>query len=332
MSLEADVARLRAEPVAVHPAVCECASCVRGFRSLSYDRTITSNQPRTARNAGQVPHVGAPTIPAVGFPIAFNIYDRTHFHWHRRVYLGTAKKSSLYRVTPHSMDVRLHNGAGKMDPVIAAFIHRGPRKSMKAHVLFPLGHGNQLVLRGGWPYSFTIDVPVPDGQSTRPETFEWRHSKSVAVKRLGHHSGYKLVRLSTDVGNGGGGVATGGGEVVAVLAFPHGLAWSKAGLFMFRKWNLLPCLKQFPEWHFGGTLKSNNIRHQNTRLTCTRGEWCAGTPGRALAARYCDDCHGHLGLQTQKSSTYIYIVRRWDRENILEINDVKIPGTLRNRS
>lgn len=192
-----------------------------------------------ATTTGESPFVVPPTIPTIEFPTAFNIYDRTHFHWHRRTYLGPHKKIPLYRITPHSMDVWLHHGQCKTDPVIAKFIHRGRKRPIKAHIAFPLGHNHHLVLRGEWPYSFTLDVPAPEGHVTRPETFEWRHSKGTAVKTLGHHSGYKLVRLSTDVGIGGGEVATGGGEVVAVLAFSHGLRWSKRGLFMFREWDFL---------------------------------------------------------------------------------------------
>lgn len=83
----------------------------------------------------------------------------------------------------------------------------------------------------------------------RTETFEWRHSTGEAVRRTGRRSGYKLVRLSTDAGDGAGGeLATGGGEVLAVIAGHAGpRAWVKgikgpkgmgrlraSGVFMFQ--------------------------------------------------------------------------------------------------
>lgn len=88
-----------------------------------------------------------------------------------------------------------------------------------------LAHGMKRMITLRSSYGFTIEVPVAaptnsdDGRSgTRIEAFEWRRSRGPAVKLLGHGSGYKLVRFATDAGNGGGEIATGGGEVVAVLA------------------------------------------------------------------------------------------------------------------
>lgn len=138
------------------------------------------------------------------------------------------------------------------------------------HVTFPLGRGRPVRLEGAFPYRFRMDVPAPmpvaaaataastaaghgsasaasappppttaatTTRTTRTEAFEWRHSQGAAVRRTGRRSGYKLVRLATDAGacGGGGELATGGGEVVAVFAARAGPSWrSRAGVFMFQ--------------------------------------------------------------------------------------------------
>lgn len=84
-----------------------------------------------------------------------------------------------------------------------------------------------------------MQVPAPghggSGTRTRPEAFEWRHSTGAAVRRTGHRSGYKLVRMATDAGVGGGDVATGGGEVVAVFTMHMKWSdWDQIGTFMFQ--------------------------------------------------------------------------------------------------
>lgn len=97
---------------------------------------------------------------------------------------------------------------------------------------FPRGHGRPVALQGNFPYTFQMHVPQPSGNGTRTEAFEWRHSRGKAVKRTGHRTGYKLVRVSTDAGTAGGDIASGGGEVVAVFT-THG-TWRKAGTFLFQ--------------------------------------------------------------------------------------------------
>lgn len=99
--------------------------------------------------------------------------------------------------------------------------------------------------------SFTVDVPSPAG-GFRPETFQWRRSRGPAIAAAAamgtsgsgsssdtplltnriHHGGMKLVRLATDARHGGGEVATGGGEVVAVLYI--GSKLTTRGYFMFQ--------------------------------------------------------------------------------------------------
>lgn len=113
--------------------------------------------------------------------------------------------------------------------------------------------------------SFTVDVPAPDNDhhddddgglprgttttttttSLRPETFEWRPSRGPAIAALAagrglSSRGIKLVRLATDAGRGGGEIASGGGEVVAVYvgrrpaaAVFRGLGGNR-GYFMFQ--------------------------------------------------------------------------------------------------
>lgn len=76
-----------------------------------------------------------------------------------------------------------------------------------------------------------MDVPAPDGQGTREESFEWRFTTGPVVGPLGRHAGLKLVRLATDV-TGPGHVEHGGGEAVAVLA-PSGARWRKTAAFQF---------------------------------------------------------------------------------------------------
>lgn len=122
-----------------------------------------------------------------------------------------------------------------MDPVIATLVHKSFLFGKKAgFVIPPLGHGPYIQLDA--KYSFSCLVPTPDGRDTRLESFEWRRSRGKAVQRLRRATnGYKLIRLATDVGHGGGGeIATGGGEVVYVMTRHKILSWRKAAQIMFQ--------------------------------------------------------------------------------------------------
>lgn len=115
--------------------------------------------------------------------------------------------------------------------MVASIIHKGWIGRRKAHVIPAPGLG-PVVMIGSQDYSFTITVPAPGGYGDRPETFYWRRSRGPAVRALGTRAGWKLIRLSTDAGQGGGDIASGGGEVVAVYRHRRGL--SRRGMFMFQ--------------------------------------------------------------------------------------------------
>ncbi|KAJ4387451.1 hypothetical protein N0V93_008043 [Gnomoniopsis smithogilvyi] len=180
-------------------------------------------------NIGQDP----PTKPGtVLWPTTFNVYDKTHLHWHRKIFVGEHIDQPLYRITSRRKRLNVRHGASKTDPIIATLIHKPFFGKSPGSVILPLGHGPPVPLDDN--YSFTCLVPTPEGYGTRPERFEWRRSQGRAVNRLGKKFGFKLVRLATDAGRGGGEVATGGGEVVLVMTRHRAFAWSKAGQMMFQ--------------------------------------------------------------------------------------------------
>ncbi|PSR80491.1 hypothetical protein BD289DRAFT_63458 [Coniella lustricola] len=232
----------------------QAAQAATGFRSIPYDRTIMAIPPRRdttdqAFESSSTPATAAPnpaTAPTAAghfdLPASFTLFNRTHLHLHSRIYLATSKDEPLYRVHSSWDRVLLRSGPRPNDPILATLRHKGLMKSLKGHVM--LAHGMKQLVTLRRLYGFTIEVPVPvpvpttttsdDGHDTkqhtnnnvsngvgcrtRIEAFEWRRSRGSAVKLLGRGSGYKLVRFATDAGNGGGEIATGGGEVVAVLA------------------------------------------------------------------------------------------------------------------
>lgn len=166
------------------------------------------------------------------WPITFNVYDKTHFHWHKKVFVGQHIDQPLYRITSRKKRLSVRHGPSKTDPIIATLVHKSFFGKGSGSVIPPLGHGPPVRLDD--KYSFVCLVPTPEGHGTRPETFEWRRSKGKGVNRLGRKHGYKLVRLATDVARGGGELATGGGEVVLVMSRHKTFAWSKAGQIMFQ--------------------------------------------------------------------------------------------------
>lgn len=200
-----------------------------GFRSVPYDQTTVANQPRLIKTVG-----GGPlTKPGILlWPTTFNVYDKEHFHWHRRVFVGEHMDQPLYRITSRSKRLNARYGTSKSDPVVATLVHKSFRTRESGSVIPPLRYGPRISLDKD--YSFTCLVPTPDGRCTRPERFEWRRSRGKAVNRLGRSHGYKLVRLATDAGSGGGDIAMGGGEVVLVMARDRAFAWRKAAQIMFQ--------------------------------------------------------------------------------------------------
>lgn len=201
-----------------------------GFRSVPYDRVPAANQPRLINTVGQE----ILTTPGtVHWPTSFNIYDRTHLHWHKHIFIGTHIDQPLYRITSQKKRLNVRHGTSKFDPVIATLAHKSFLFGKRAgFVIPPLGHGSYITLDAN--YSFSCQVPTTDGRDTRLEMFEWRRSRGKAVHRLGKTNGYKLIRLATDVGRGGGEVATGGGEVVYVMTRHKVFAWNKAAQIMFQ--------------------------------------------------------------------------------------------------
>lgn len=212
----------------------------RGFRSVPYHRVTAANQPRLISTVGQE----LLTTPGtVHWPTSFNVYDKTHLHWHKNIFIGTHIDQPLYRITSHKKRLDVRHGSSKMDPVIATLVHKSLfpfGKKTAGFVVPPLGHGPYIPLDAN--YSFSCLVPTPDGRDTRLEQFEWRRSRGKAVQRLRltrrrgttTKNGYKLIRLATDVGRGGGEVATGGGEVVYVMTRHKVFAWRKAAQIMFQ--------------------------------------------------------------------------------------------------
>lgn len=177
---------------------------------------------------------------SVVLPDTFAIFDRTHLHLHSRFFIAVTKDAPLYRVTSSydSLGLTLQSGPNKSDPIVAALQPRGGfLRSKNADIILHNTNDadNGQPLRLERLCRFDIDIPSPDGGEPRTEAFEWRRSGGAAVRALGHGRGYKLVRLATDaVGGGAGGdLATGGGEVVAVLSFVE-WSWSKRAVFMFQ--------------------------------------------------------------------------------------------------
>lgn len=161
-------------------------------------------------------------------------------------------------------------GPTSEDLPIARYVHKGLRKKRQPHVAFPRGHGRPVALQGDFPYTFQMQIRRPSGHGNRTEAFEWRHTKGKAVKRTGHRTGYKLVRLSTDAGIAGGDIASGGGEVVAVLT-THG-SWRRAGTFMFQgsgaqgilgeHWQLVAIMTAIRIWDKRRTHRALVLRHE----------------------------------------------------------------------
>lgn len=243
------------------------------FRSIPYHRTIKGNPPRLVTTTTSLTILpGPPLDPSsqpganhgIEIPSSFKIYVRA-FHRHPRAYIAHHKREPLHALTYTYGDVTLHHGPQELSPPVAAYFHAGfwnPRKS-PAHVRIacPEEPAAAAGLSGGGSVplkyrkvtienssTFIVDVPDPQGGSAlRPETFEWRPSYGPAIKAVAalgegksqskiFHSGMKLVRLSTDAGHGGGDMATGGGEVVAVL-YVGGMGHAKfstRGFFMFQ--------------------------------------------------------------------------------------------------
>lgn len=227
----------------------------RGFRSIPYDRVTVAGQPRLIGTFDQDP----PTKPGtILWPTTFNVYDRTHFHWHRKFFVGEHMDQPLYRITSRNKRLKVRHGTSKTDPVIATLVHKSFFGNGSGTVIPPLGHGPAIPLDD--KYSFSCLVPTPEGHSTRLEKFEWRRSGGRAVNRLGRRHGYKLVRLATDAGRGGGEVATGGGEVVLVMTRHMAFTWSKAAEIMFQgtgaqgvlgsQWQLVAALTAIGIWDY----------------------------------------------------------------------------------
>lgn len=148
------------------------------------------------------------------------------------MYVGEHVGQSTYRITSRKKRLVVHNGMGKTDPALASLIHKSFFGPGTGAVIPPIGRGRPIALDK--KYGFTCQVPAPDGNGTRAESFEWRKSKGMAVNKLtGKNRGYKLVRMATDVGQQGGEIATGGGEVVAIMSRHAAFAWTRAGQMAF---------------------------------------------------------------------------------------------------
>ncbi|KAK7736155.1 hypothetical protein SLS53_007183 [Cytospora paraplurivora] len=160
----------------------------------------------------EVPVIAARSIP---FPVSFNFYCLSLFHG--RYYLGVHKTDPLYRIRITWPTISLYNGLDTKDALIGALVHRSHfhrKKRPRNEVIIQSGT-IKLETKG----RFSVDVPLASGFGSRKEAFQWRPTRGQAVKVLGKHSGLKLVRLATDVTQGSGYIASGGGETVAVLGF-----------------------------------------------------------------------------------------------------------------
>ncbi|ROW08762.1 hypothetical protein VPNG_06401 [Cytospora leucostoma] len=160
----------------------------------------------------EAPLTAARSVP---FPVSFNFYCLSLFHG--RYYLGVHKADPLYRIKISWPTISLYNGLDTKDPLIGALVHRSHfhrKKRPRDEVIIQSGT-IRLEAKG----RFTVDVPLANEFGSRKEAFQWRPTRGQAVKVLGKHSGLKLVRLATDVTQGSGYIASGGGETVAVLGF-----------------------------------------------------------------------------------------------------------------
>ncbi|KAF3763217.1 hypothetical protein M406DRAFT_73841 [Cryphonectria parasitica EP155] len=216
----------------------------RGTSSVPYKQTAVANQPRQTTTVGHIPPPAHLPPHTIAVPTSFSLYNRARMPWHERLFLGT-RKDPLYRISSSRAEVRLRSGLEAHEPVVAALRHKCIKSSSSGHVTLARDGGRVFHLHER--YGFTVDVPRPGAgdtngtgpgkirESTRPEKFEWRYSRGLAVRTLGRRSGYKLVRLATDAGSAGGELATGGGEVVAVLTTHSGHSpWNKAAKFRFQ--------------------------------------------------------------------------------------------------
>ncbi|KAI0126099.1 hypothetical protein BJ170DRAFT_633806 [Xylariales sp. AK1849] len=185
------------------------------------------------------------------FPPTFNAYYQkkitTTFH------LGEHAKEPLYALRTHAgwsglPGIVLHNGPSDTDPPLAAAGNENVWSKHTVVILPPLPgtteeSSNEFMRTNvSWKtitYPFTIDVG--EGQNTRRENFEWRHSRGGEIKELDRHSwGWKLVRLTAHAPGPGGernerpvGATSDGKEVVAVWARYSGWSLTKAFKFQF---------------------------------------------------------------------------------------------------
>lgn len=92
-----------------------------GFRSVPYDRVAAANRPRLISTVDQEIFT---TPGTVHWPTSFNIYNRTHLHWHKHIFIGTHIDKPLYRITSQKKRLNVRHGTSKFDPVIATLVHK----------------------------------------------------------------------------------------------------------------------------------------------------------------------------------------------------------------
>lgn len=174
------------------------------------------------------------------FPSGFSMYRESAFN--KSYMIGVHQNQPLYAVSCHTgwsskPAVILHSGPNESMPPLAA-VDSSPYSTTATMILPPLpGTGSteerMESSRGfGFPsHMFSVEV----GPNNQRERFEWRHSRGAEVDSLGGlRRGWKLVRLDSNVRNGGqfavGGARTrDGDEVVAV--------WANVGMTLSKSFN-----------------------------------------------------------------------------------------------
>jgi hypothetical protein len=172
----------------------------------------------------------APT--SIRLPVAFNLYYQKS--WGLKFHLGEHESSPLYcAALPNSWygDLVMYNGPNTDSPPLAKARNSGSLGNHTKFTLPPVAPGRPPLeeeMRAS--SSLTHEkhsFAIPTGREGYPQQFEWRHTSSDELKRLGESSrGWKLVWLNRD----------GHEEVVAMWAdatFHRHMSMTKTARFMF---------------------------------------------------------------------------------------------------